>query len=580
MGRISDAVLSLLADGPAAAEELGDALAREGVTRARDPASAVRRATRDDPRIIQIADGRLASVAGALTGVDLATVVSDADAAAGSVEVEPDLAPLAMLGIGPAISLPAGVGAGDAIAVRLEDAGRRRVSVRRLARLAPRASDERALVAAISERLARWTPERPWVAPPVTHLATLAASVAAVDPLALRAAGRPLSQVIADAGYELHLGWVGPRGTGWDSLTEEEVAALEDDVAELLAGERPAEAAMVQERLLAVLRRHLPERAAPARRRLARTLARAGRTPAALATLAEAFPEGEPEDWYEAAVIAVRAGDDVSARRWVESGLARCRDEASEVAECLADIGGDIDARAAFLRLRAGLGDLEPGDDGAERIARAIAGPSRSYLVEAMVEEVLGAVAPNDLPGLLGALGAAGPAGRDARAAVAALLPPGSRALPAAGRRAPARSEAVRGLVEAAPVEALATSPDDAPDQQQMVIVVGKEGGRVSPLVVLIDHDELGGAVKDAFFLPDMARPRLRREIFAPMEEVGLPSAPVALDDAIAALRAALDATARIDWTLPSQASQPVLERIDRWVLRPRPGAAPGPSTA
>jgi hypothetical protein len=72
MGRIADAVLSLLADGPAAPDELGAALARGGVTRARDPAAAVRRATRDDPRIIQIADGRLASVAGALAGLDLA----------------------------------------------------------------------------------------------------------------------------------------------------------------------------------------------------------------------------------------------------------------------------------------------------------------------------------------------------------------------------------------------------------------------------------------------------------------------------------------------------------------------------
>lgn len=571
MGRIADAVLTILADGPAAAEDLGRALARRGVTRARDPAAAVRRATRDDPRIIQIADGRLASVAGALSGVDLATVVSDAAAALGAVEVDPDLAPLAMLGIGPSVALPAGIAAGEVVAVRLEDAGARRVSVRRLERLAPRHADERALLGAIAERLARWSPERPWVAPPVTHLATVAASVAALDPGALRAAGRPLSQVIADAGYELHLGWVGPRGTGWDSLTEEEVAVLEADAAELLAMERTAEAALVLERLVAVALRHMPDRAAPARRRLARTLARAGRPSSALSTLAGTFAEGDPEDLYEAAVIAVRAGDDVSARRWVETGLARCRDGAAEVAECLADIGGDIDARAAFLRLRGGLGDLEPDEDGAERIARAIVGPARSYLVEAMVEEVLGAVPPNDVPGLLDALARAGEAGRDARAAVAAVLPAGARAAAGgAGGRRPARP-AVRGLVDAAPVAAWTTSATDAPDQQQVVIAVGKEGGRVAPLIVLIDHEELGGAVKDAFFLPDMARPRLRREIFGPMGEVGLPSAPAAVPATLAALRTALDLTARLDWPLPSQATQPVLERIDRWVLRPRP---------
>jgi hypothetical protein len=571
MGRIADAVLSLLADGPAAAEDLGAALARGGVTRSRDPASAVRRATRDDPRIIRIADGRLASVAGALTGLDLATVVSAEAAAAGAAEVEPDLAPLALLGIGPAVALPPGAAAGDAVAVRLEDAGERRVSVRRLARLARRPADEAALLAAVSERLSRWMPERPWAAPPVTHLATVAASVAAVDRGALRAAGRPLSQVLTEAGYEVHLGWVGPRGTGWESLTGEEVAALEADAAELLADERPAEAALVQERLLAVLRRHLPDRAAPARRRLARTLARAGRSSAALATLTEAFPEGDPEDWYEAAAVAVRSGDEVSARRWVESGLARCgAPEASEAAECLADIGGDIDAQAAFLRLRAGLGDIAPDEDGADRLARAIVGPGRSYLVEAMVEEVLGAIAPNDLPAFLDSLGRAGDHGRDARIAVAAVLPPHAPAAAGVGRRWRARRPAVRGLVEARPRAAWTTSRADAPDQQQAVLAVGKEQGRVSPLVVLIDHDELGGGVKDAFFLPDMASPRLRREILAPMEELGLPSAAADVGATVAALRAGLDTSARAGWTLPSLRTQPVLDRIERWVLRPR----------
>ena len=569
MGRIADAVLILLADGPAAPDELGAALARGGVTRARDPASAVRRATRDDPRIIQIADGRLASAAGALSGLDLATVVTVEAAAAGAVEVEPDLAPLAMLGIGPAIALPAGIAAGEAIAVRLEDAGRRRVSVRRLGGLSPRAADEEALLSAISERLSRWTPERPWVAPPVTHLATIAASVAAVDAGALRAAGRPLSQVLSEAGYEVHLGWVGLRGTAWDSLTEEEVAALEADAAELLAEERTAEAAAVQEQLLAVLRRHLPDRVGPARRRLARMLARAGRSGAALDALTSAFAEGDPEDWYEAAVIANRSGDEVSARRWVEAGLARCEAE-SEVAECLADIGGDLDAQAAFLRLRAGLAELEADEDGAERIARAIVGPARSYLVEAMVEEVLGAVAPNDLPALLSALGEAGDAGREARIALAAVLPPHAVPPAPAGR---ARRPAVRGLVEARPAAAWATSPADAPDQQQIVVAVAKERGRVAPLVALIDHDELEGGVKDAFFLPDMAAARLRREIFAPMEEVGLPSAEAGLDETIAALRGALATSARIGWTLPSLRHQPVLDRIERWVLRPRPAA-------
>ena len=53
MGRIADSVLDLLADGPLDAERLGQALAEAGVTRSRDPGSAVRQAIRDDPRVIQ-----------------------------------------------------------------------------------------------------------------------------------------------------------------------------------------------------------------------------------------------------------------------------------------------------------------------------------------------------------------------------------------------------------------------------------------------------------------------------------------------------------------------------------------------
>ncbi len=105
-----------------------------------------------------------------------------------------------------------------------------------------------------------------------------------------------------------------------------------------------------------------------------------------------------------------------------------------------------------------------------------------------------------------------------------------------------------------------------------MVITVAKEAGRVSPLVVLIDLDQLGGGVKDAFFLPDMIEPRLRRELFAPMEEMGLPSSPVDLDEAIALVQVALGRTAAVGWSIPSLQHQPVIERIERWLLRPQHG--------
>lgn len=570
MGRIADAVLSLLADGPVAADELGRLLEASGDTRSRDPAAAVRRATRDDPRVIQLVDGRLASLAQALAGVELTTVVTEEEAATGRLDLEPDLAPLTMLGLVAGVPLPPGARRGQLVAVRVDDPERRNISARRIAAASPRPHDEAALLATVEARLSRWRPDRPWVAPPVTHLGAVAASVAACDG-ALRGPGRPLSVVLAEAGYEVHLGWIGPRGTEWASLTEEEVAALEADVADLLADERPAEAALALDRLLAVLRRHAPERVPAARRRLGRTLVRAGRPGDALEVLRRAFPEDDPEDRYEAALIAYRTGDEVSARRWVEDGLARCdRPGRSELAACLSDIGSDLDAQAAFLRLRAALPPLEADAASAERVAAALTGLGRSYLVEAMVEEVLAALPPEDLGPFLALLGEADEGGREACLAIAAILPSAVRrpAAGAAGRAARPRLAAVAGLANARPAAAWATSPEDAPDQRQVVITVAKESRRLSPLVVLIDVEELGGGVKDAFFLPDMAEPRLRRELLDPMADLGLACEPMDLHEAIALVQEALARTAEIGWTIPSLEHQPVLDRIDRWVVR------------
>ena len=579
MGRIADSALDLLAAGPLDADRLGEALAATGATRSRDPAGAVRRAIRDDPRVVQIADGRFASIAQALSGVVLTTVVSADEAAAGELDVNPHLAPLALVDAGPTVPLPPGAAAGDSVVVTIEDAVARRIAAERSAPPEPRPDDEAAIVAAVAERLGRWDPRRPDLAPPITHLATVAAGVAAASPGVLRVAGRPLGAVLAEAGYEVHLGWIGPAGTEWSSLTEEEVDALECDVADLLAAERTAEAALAQGRLLTVLRRHVPERVPAARRRLARILARAGRLDQALAQLRAAFPQGDPEDWYEASLIAYRLGDEQSARRWVEEGLAHADGaERAEVAECLADIGDDLDAQDAFLRARSLLDDGEAlfGEDGSERIARAIVGLRRSYLIEALIEEILSVLPSGEVGALLGALADAGDVGREACRAFAAILPPGRERAAAEGiaQAAPPRIPAVAGLSDARPAAAWATSPLDAPDQQQVVITVAKERGRVSPLVVLIDLDQLGGGVKDAFFLPDVIEPRLRRELFAPMEEMGLASAPVNLDEAIALVEVALGRTAEVGWRIPSLQHQPVLERIERWLSRPQRGDA------
>lgn len=570
MGRIADDALTLLAAGPADAADLGAELARRGATRARNPADAVRRALRDDPRAATLDDGRLVSVVQALRGVALGVVVGEQEARAGALHLEPDLGPLAVLGLGPALPLPTGTAAGQSLVVRVEDPGAPRVAVVPAGDLEARAGDEAALASAVAKRLADRRPEAPWDDPPVVHLTTVALGVMAAAPEAFRAPGRPLSQALAAAGYEVHLGWVGPPGTSWGSLTEEEVEALEDEVADLLVAERHAEAAAVQGRLVSVVDRFVPERAPLVRRRWAELLGRAGRGDEGLAVLRELFPRDDPEDRYQAALIAVRSDDLPLARRLIQEGLARAGDEHEETARCLGDLADDLDAQAAFLRLRSATSQAD-GEDLPRRVARAIVGPPRSYLAEAMIEDLFGDLEADSAAGLLEAMAEeAGPVGLEACLACSCVLPPRLAEL---ARRlagdAGADRPSVSGLVSAHPVAAWATAPEDAPDQQQLIVAVAKEERRLMPLVALLDFDDMGGAVKDAFFLPDMVEPRLRREVLTRMGEIGIPAWPVRLEEAVAALDRGLRLASATGWSLPSQEHQPVLERIERWVFRP-----------
>jgi len=338
------------------------------------------------------------------------------------------------------------------------------------------------------------------------------------------------------------------------------------------------EAAAVQRRLLAVLRRHVPDRVPRARRALARILARAGHGAQALEVLRPGIAASDVEDLYEAAVIARRTGDEVSARRWAATGAAHADASGrSEAGLCLADMAHDLDAQAAYLRARllvAGEDDDPPGPADADRVARALAGLTRSYLIEALVEELASERGADDLAALVALLGEAGTEGRQACLAMSAILPPGlaAAARDAAGHGTRPASPAVGGLLGARPAAAWATSPIDAPDQQQVIVTVAKEDGRVSPLVVLVDLHDLGGAVKDAFFLPDMCEPRMRRELLIPMETMGLPAGPVDLHEAIELVGAALERTAHVGWRIPSLRHQPVLDRIERWLMRPQRG--------
>lgn len=566
MGRIADAALELLATGPADIDDVAARLARSGVTRARDPIGAVRRALRGDPRVIALADGRIASVAQALTGLELTTRVTTSEEHEGRLDVEPDLAPLTVLGLGPTIDLPAGIRAGDVVSVRVDDPEERAISIRPVSGLRGHPADEAAVIEGVRALL---TPFGGHAWAPIASLATVAVGVAADNPGALRRPGRPLSEIVAAGGFEAHLGWVGPAGTDWVGLTEDEAELIEAEISGLLADDRPAEAAIAQERLISVLRRHMPERVPAARRRLARTLARAGRPEEAVAALT-AGDAGDPEDWYEAAVIARRIGDDVSARRWVQSGLARAdRPGDAEVERCLADLEHDLDAQARYARLRDELLDITPDEYGANWLAGAVASLTRPYLVEALMEELAAGSDRRAIDELIVHLADAGDAGRDACLAMGAVLPRGiaRRAREAAGRDAMARSAAVAGLVDGYPDRAWATRTADAPDQRQVVITIARGDDLVSALIALIDIDHMGGALKDGFFLPDMVEARLRRELLEPMHELGLTCEPIPLGEATAAVAGGLQVSRSIGWHLPSLAHQPVLERLSRYLI-------------
>jgi len=574
MSRIAEAALSILASGPAAVADIGRLLASRGITRARDPGAAVRRALRDDPRVVHLPDGRLALIDQALRDVVLTVRVGREMRARGEVDTDGDLAPLSLLGLA-AVRIPDEARAGDLVAVRVADPEAGRVDVGLVPRSRAVPADEADLQNAVAARLARTGAGLP-AAAPIARLAPLFLAVAAARAEAFRAPGRPLTESLRAGGWEVHLGWVGGRGTAWRTLTEEEVDALESDVADLLVAEQHLAAAALQDRVVTLLRRHLPERVPAARRRLARVLARAGRLEEGLAILTGAFRFDDSEDRYEAALLAMRLGDVVSARRWANEGLAWAEGPAhAEVASCLEDIASDLDGQATFLDVRDRLPHADGGASVAERMVEALSAPRRSYLVEALVEEAFEDADPAAARALVDAMGALGDQGREVCLACAAVLPRplGPIARRAAAGRARARRPWLQGLVEAAPVVAWTTSPEHAPDQQQLVVAVRKESGRLAPLVALIDHETMGGAVKDAFFLPDLVEARLHREIFAPMAEIGLPCDPLPLDEAVEALRAGLVRTRALGWELPSAARQPVLARVERWVLRgsPRP---------
>jgi hypothetical protein len=97
-----------------------------------------------------------------------------------------------------------------------------------------------------------------------------------------------------------------------------------------------------------------------------------------------------------------------------------------------------------------------------------------------------------------------------------------------------------------------------------VIVAVARDGGRVAPLVALVDHHDLGGAVKDAFFLPDMVPARLWHEVLMPMEDAGVRARPFGVWDALSMVGAATDAALALGLRIPSEQYQPVVRRIRR----------------
>ncbi len=571
MGRIADAAVARLGTAPATLEDLAGHLARAGVTRAKNPAAAVRSALRSDPRIVVLGDGRLASISQALAGVVLTSQVSVTEHMRGAADADGDLAPLARLGATRAV-LPTDIRSGDHLVARVLDAAVGRIEVERAPSRLERTDAEPALVAAVRRRLADAGSK-----PPDVHRVRLAdalCDVTAVDPAAFRRPGRPLSDVLREAGFEVHLGWVAPIGTRWGALTELEIEALERGVADHLAADRPVDAAELQDRLLSLLRRHMPERVPAARRRLARVLARAGRARDGLSVLTGAFAFGDPEDRYEACLLAIRLGDTVAARRWAEEGLARVDSPGhSEVAACLDDLAGDLDAQATYRSVQDWL--PEPVDRvlAAPRLAARLVAPHRSYLVGALVEQTFADLDEANALMLISELHRLGPSGRDACLACASVLdgPAGDAARRAAAGARSARRPWVQGLVAAAPVEAWITAPESDAAEQHLIIAIAKEEGRWAPLIVVMDQRELGAAVRNAFFLNDLAEPRFRRELLRPISELGLSLRRVVVDQAVVLLGDALERTDQSGRSLPALEYQPVVARLRRFVLSRSP---------
>lgn len=270
---------------------------------------------------------------------------------------------------------------------------------------------------------------------------------------------------------------------------------------------------------------------------------------------------------YHRALACLDAGDEVAARRAVEEGLARSwAPWCAQVRDCLDDLGAQLDGEAALRR----FAGRTPGPRGwlarPHEFAHDVMTLGRAHLVEAVIEEVALLLSPAVLRALIARLACARTSASDDLLLAAAVVLHGrpARAARRASAGASPASSAVRALVQPRLAAAWTASCAHSSRRHQVVLAVARDGGRVAPLVALIDDARGGRVLRDAFFLPDMVPGRMDREVLAPMAAAGMRAAPVGPGDALDAVCAALHGTLQRGAPIPSEAHQSVVARMRR----------------
>ena len=290
-------------------------------------------------------------------------------------------------------------------------------------------------------------------------------------------------------------------------------------------------------------------------------------------------PAAFPESCYHDAVSLLVNGDEQGARRAIEEGLARASGPRHAVTRaCLSDLGAQLDGEAALSR----LARRTPGPIGwlanPDALARSVAELGRAHLVEAVIEEIAHLMPEDQLMGLVvAAHEARTPACHDLLVAMGSVVEgaPGQLAAQFT-ERVPASDPCIDALRVQVPVAAWTSEPPDAPGQQQVIIAVGRDAGRVAPVVAIIRHEGVGGVLDDAFALPDMIPARLEREVLEPMADAGLTPDPLSVRDAAEAVYHALLAALDAGLDIPSAAYQPVAARLRRALVDDSPSASHG----